>query len=232
MKKIFCLFIYILSISCTTNSSKFQQITDSINVENITTLNFKIVEPNEVNTALKKEALANWDSKGFFNKYQYWFLFLGVYFIVGYTLNSKTKNSIYDNRKGKKAYLYFVFSALLGGHFLYLGKYWKYWFYSILLLIFLYLNTFIISNFHNNSSLLIYTINESLTSKVILCLILIILTIDFLTLSIQVFKINKSFRASISPKISKERQLYFLDIKKTLEKNNNLMLQKYNQWKI
>lgn len=231
MKKIFCLFIYILSISCTTNSSKFQQITDSINVENITTLNFKIVEPNEVNTALKKEALANWDSKGFFTKYQYWFLFLGVYFIVGYNLNSKTKNSIYDNRKGKKAYLYFIFSALLGGHFLYLGKYLKYWLYSILLLIFLYLNTFIISNFYNNSSVLLYTINESLTSKVILCLILIILTFDLLTLSVQVFKINKSFRASISPKISRERKLSFLEIKNTLEKNNNLMVQKYNQWK-
>ncbi|MFV8367602.1 hypothetical protein [Flavobacterium sp. XS1P27] len=231
MKKIFCLFIYILSISCTTNSSKFQQISDSINAENITTLNFKIVEPNEVNTALKKEALANWDSKGFFTKYQYWFLFLGVYFIVGYNLNSKTKNSIYDNRKGKKAYLYFIFSALLGGHFLYLGKYWKYWLYSILLLIFLYLNTFIISNFYNNSSVLLYTINESLTSKVILCLILIILTIDLLTLSVQVFKINKSFRASISPKTSRERKLSFLEIKNTLEKNNNLMVQKYNQWK-
>lgn len=231
MKKIFCLFIYILSISCTTNSSKFQQITDSINVENIKNLNFKIVEPNEVNTALKKEALTNWDSKGFFNKYQYWFLFLGVYFIVGYNLNSKIKNSIYDNRKGKKAYLYFIFSALLGGHFLYLGKYWKYWLYSILLLIFLYLNTFIISNFYNNSSVLLYTINESLTSKVILCLILIILTIDLLTLSVQVFKINKSFRASISPKISRERKLSFLEIKNTLEKNNNLMVQKYNQWK-
>ena len=231
MKKIFCIFIYILSISCTTNSSKFKQILDTKIIENITTLNYTVEEPNMVNTELKKEALTNWDSKGFFSKYQYWFLFLGVYFIVGYTLNSKTKNSIYDNRKGKKAYLYFVFSALLGGHFLYLGKYLKYWLYSILLLIFLYLNTFIISNFHNNSSLLIYTINESLTSKVILCLILIILTIDFFTLSIQVFKINKSFRASISPKISKERQLYFLDIKKTLEKNNNLMLQKYNQWK-
>ena len=231
MKKIFCLFIYILSISCTTNSSKFQQITDSINVENITTLNFKIVEPNEVNTALKKEALANWDSNGFFTKYQYWFLFLGVYFIVGYNLNSKTKNSIYDNRKGKKAYLYFIFSALLGGHFLYLGKYWRYWLYSILLLIFLYINTFIISNFYNNSSVLLYTINESLTSKVILGLILITLTIDLLTLSVQVFKINKSFRAFISPKISRERKLSFVEIKNTLEKNNNLMLQKYNQWK-
>jgi hypothetical protein len=231
MKKIFCLFIYILSISCTTNSSKFQQITDSINVENIKNLNFKIVEPNEVNTALKKEALANWNSKSFFNKYQYWFLFLGVYFIAGYTLNSKISDSIYDNRKTKTAYLYFIFSALLGGHFLYLGKYLKYWLYSILLLIFLYLNTFIISNFYNNSSVLLYTINESLTSKVILCLILIILTIDLLTLSVQVFKINKSFRASISPKISRERKLSFLEIKNTLEKNNNLMVQKYNQWK-
>jgi hypothetical protein len=231
MKKIFYLFIYILSISCTTNSSKFQQISDSKIIENITTLNLTVEEPNIVNTELKKEALANWDSKGFFIKYQYWFIFLGVYFIIGYNLNSKTKNSIYDNRKGKKAYLYFICTALLGGHFLYLGKYWKYWLYSISLLIFLYINTFNISNFYNNSSLLIYAINESLTSKIIICLILIILIIDFLTLSIQVFKVNKSFRDTISPKNSKERQLCFIDIKTTLEKNNNLMLQKYNQWK-
>lgn len=232
MKKIFCIFIYILSISCTTNSIQFRQITDSKIVENITTLNFTVEQPDETTIEIKKEALANWNSKSFFNKYQYWFLFLGVYFIVGYTLNSKITDSIFDNRKTKTAYLYFIFSSLIGGHFLYLGKYWKYWLYSILLLIFLYINTFIFSNFYNNSSVLIYTIKEDLTSIIILGLILIILTIDFLTLSIQVFKINKSFRASISPKISKERQLYFLDIKKTLEKNNNLMLQKYNQWKI
>nr|WP_314835117.1 hypothetical protein [uncultured Flavobacterium sp.] len=231
MKKTFCLFIYILSISCTTNSSKFQQISDSKIIDNITTLNFTVEEPDKTTIKIKKEALANWNSKSFFNKYQYWFLILGVYFIAGYILNSKTKNSIYDNRKGKKAYLYFVFSSLLGGHFLYLGKYWKYWLYSISLLIFIYLNTFIISNFYNNSSLLLYTINESLTSKFILCLIIIILTIDFLTLSIQVFKINKSFRASISPEISRERKLSFIEIKKTLEKNNNLMLQEYNQWR-
>jgi hypothetical protein len=232
MKKIFCIFIYILSISCTTNSSKSQQISDSKIIDNITTLNFTVEEPDKTTIEIKKEALANWNSKSFFNKYQYWFLFLGVYFIAGYLLNSKISDNIYDNRKTKTAYLYFVFSSLLGGHFLYLGKYWKYWLYTILLLIFLYINTFIFSNFYNNSSVLIYTIEEDLTSIIILGLILIILTIDFLTLSIQVFKINKSFRASISPKISKERQLYFLDIKKTLEKNNNLMLQKYNQWKI
>lgn len=231
MKKIFCIFIYILSISCTTNSNKFKQIADSKIVENITTLNFKIVEPNEVNTELKKEVFANWSSKGFFNKYKYWFLFLGVYFIVGYTLNSKIKDSIFDNRKTKTAYIYFILSSLFGGHLIYLGKYWKYTFYSILLFVFLYINTFIISNFYNNASVLLYSIKENITGIIILCLILIILIIDFLTLSIQVFKANKSFRDRISHNISKERQLCFSEIKKTLEKNNNLMLQEYNQWK-
>ncbi|EIA08691.1 hypothetical protein [Flavobacterium frigoris] len=231
MKKIFCLFIYILSISCTTNSSKFQQISDSKIIENITTLNVKVAEPNKFELELKEVELANWNSNGFFNKYKYWFLILVVYIIVGFILDSTIKDDLFDNRKIKKAYLFYIFSSLLGGHFIYLGKGWKYLFYSILLLTFLFINTFIISHFYNNPTVLIYTISENLTSKIILCLILIMLTIDFLTLSIQVFKVNKSFRDTISPKNSKERQLCFIDIKTTLEKNNNLMLQKYNQWK-
>ena len=230
MKKIFCIFIYILSISCTTNSNQFKQITDSKIIKNITA-NFNVEEPNEINTELIKKALVNWNSKGFFNKYKYWFLFLVVYFIVGYKIESKITDNIYDNRKTKTAYKYFIFSSLFGGHLIYQGRPWKYLFYSVLLLIFLYTNTFIISYFYNNSSVLIYTIKENSTSIITLSAILIILIFDFFTLPIQVFKLNKSFRDNITPKISQERQFSFLEIKSTLEKNNNLMLEEYNKWK-
>ncbi len=218
-------------VSCISNTDSEKQILDSKILENITSLNFKVEELNKVDTVLKKEALANWNSKGFFNKYKYWVLFSVIYFLIGNKLNSKVSKTIYDTRKIKTAYLYFIFSSFFGGHFIYLGKYWKYWIYSILLLMFLHINTFITSNFYNNPSVLIYTINENLASKVIICLILFFATIDLFTISIQVFRINKSFRDNISPKISKERELAFLEIKKSLEINNNLMLQEYNQWK-
>ena len=136
MKKIFCIFIYILSISSTTNSNQFKQITDSKIIKNITA-NFNVEEPNETNTELIKKALVNWNSKGFFNKYKYWFLFLVIYSIIGSKLNSKRNVSIYDNRKIKTAYSYFVFLSLFGGQLIYLGKYWKYGLYSILLITFL-----------------------------------------------------------------------------------------------
>lgn len=226
MKKIFCIFIYILSISCTTNTNQSRQIS-----ENKITLEYKLKQTKEFSPELKKEALANWNSKGFFNKYKYWFLFLVIYSIIGSKLNSKRNVSIYDNRKIKTAYLYFVFLSLFGGQLIYLGKYWKYGLYSILLITFLYINTFNITNYYNNSSILISSINENLVSKIILCLILIIFIFDLFTLSYQVFKINKSFRDNISPKISKEREFSFLEIKKDVEKNNTLMLKEYNQWK-
>lgn len=217
--------------SCVSNSDKEKQILDFKISENITSLNFKIEVPNNTNTELKNESLTNWNSKGYFNKYKYFFFFTILYFLIGNKLNSKESYNIYDNRKTKTAYLYYIFLALFGGHLIYLGKYWKYWFHSVLILMFLYINTFVISNFYNNSSILIYTINENFTSKVIICLILIFAAIDLLTIPIQVFKINKSFRDNISSKTSKEREVSFLEIKKTLEINNNLMLIEHNQWK-
>ncbi|MBC7440409.1 MAG: hypothetical protein H7250_10570 [Flavobacterium sp.] len=226
MKKIFCIFIYILSISCTTNTNQNKQIS-----ANKITLNHKQKETSNENAKLKNEALANWNSKGFFNRYKYWFLFFVAYSIIGSKLNAKTNGSIYDNRKTKTAYLYFAFSSLFGGQLIYLGKYLKYWFYSILLLTFLYLNTFNIISYYNNSSVLISSINEHLISRVILCLILFIFIFDLFTLSFQVFKINKSFRDNISPKIAKDREVSFLEIKKNVEKNNTLMLKEFKQWK-
>ena len=75
------------------------------------------------------------------------------------------------------------------------------------------------------------TIKENSTSIITLSAILIVLIFDFFTLPIQVFRLNKSFRDNITSKISQERQFSFLEIKSTLEKNNNLMLQEYNKWK-
>lgn len=185
----------------------------------------KLGDINKSNVDLEKGNKIDWDSKGFFNKYKYWFLFLFIYGISGLILFLYSNNDDTFFKKTSKAYQYFVFTGLVGGHFIYLKKKWNYWIFSFVILLFMFLNTFNITNYYNYPQLLITTMNKSVLNQTLLIAILIMVSFDLITLTFQVFSFNKKIRDNISPCIAKERALAFKNLKESAERKNKSLFE-------
>lgn len=173
----------------------------------------------KANTDFKKSAFLKWKSKGVVYKYGWFLLFVIGFILVGITMRKLFKEE-YDNRKIMKSYLYYFFTGLFGGHYLYLGNIFRYYLYSILVFSLLFINSFNIRSFYNHQDLLWSGLFSSEISAWIIYIILILLSIDIIFLSYYTFSKNHALRNSINDEISKKREVELNELAGLLDKQN------------
>ncbi len=173
----------------------------------------------KANSDYKNAASLKWNSKGFFYKYGWYILFIIGYFLIALILAGSVKEE-YDNKKIKKGYLYYFFTGLLGGHYLYIGYGWRYLVYTILVFALFFLNSFYIRSFYNHIDLLWSGIESTQYSMSLIYAILALFVIDLLILPYSVFSHNHNIRLSINDIIAKQRGIEINEISLLLEKQN------------
>ena len=168
----------------------------------------------------KNAASLKWESKGFFYKYEWYILFILVYFSIALIIDSTVKEE-YDNKKASKSYWYYFLTGLFGGHYLYLNYSIRYFLHTALIFILFFLNAFNIRSFYNHYNLLWSGVLSSQTSYTIICMILILLLIDLIFLPYFVFSKNHNIRLSINNKIPKQREFEITEISNLIDRQNN-----------
>lgn len=189
----------------------------------------------------KRSASLKWESKGFFYKYGWYILFIIVYFLISIIL-SKTINEEYDNKKISKSYIYFFFTGVFGGHYLYTNKQstnnitrlskvvrghdlftfscLRYLIHSGLIFILFFLDSFYIRSFYNKPDLLLSGVSSSTYSLYLIYTILFLLLLDVFLLPYYVFSHNYNERLSINDIASKQQEIEITELESLMNKQN------------
>lgn len=180
---------------------------------------FNISDFEKANVDFKTSASLKWKAKGVFYKYGWFLLFIVAYILIGLAIRAFFKEE-YDNRKIIKSYLYYFISGLFGGHYLYLGSYYRYVSYSIIIFFLFFFNSFNIRSFYNHQDLLWSGVFDSKISSWTIYIILILFLMDLIFLSYFTFSKNHAMRISINDETSKSREVELNELASLLDKQN------------
>lgn len=181
----------------------------------------KIKDSFNANRDYERAANLQWQGKGSLFRYGWYVLFITLYLSIGLIINSCIAE-VYDNKKLKKVYLLYLFTGILGGHYLYLKYFTRYLIQTILIFALGYINAFNIRSYYDHFDILWTSVKNTPFSLEVIYVITFLLVLDCLSLPYYIFNYNHKLRNSIN-KISSERRER--EIKKILnlieEQNNN-----------
>ncbi len=172
---------------------------------------------------LIKSSKLEWKDSGFLYKYGWVFLLMVVYLFVVVIISATISDENYDSLGSRKAYMYYFFTWIFGGHHIYLG----YVFIPILFFLgiftFLFQNSYYLVSYYDNINMLKETVLDVNNFSWILISILGLLVLDFITMPLQVFMVNTKYRNSIKVENIIARRKDNENIIQTLEENRFLI---------
>lgn len=168
----------------------------------------------------ERAATIRWQAKGLLYKYGWYILFITLYLLSGVLIGCSMAE-VYDNKKIKKGYLLYLFTGLLGGHYLYLKYYIRYVIQTILIFALGYVNAFNIRSFYDHFDTLWTTVKNTPFSLEVLYIIIFLLLIDCLFLPYYIFNYNHKLRITINEISSEKRESEINEILNLIEEQNN-----------
>lgn len=177
--------------------------------------------PN-ANKDYSKIAILKNEKAGFFSKYSWLLVFGFLYFFIG-SLFTRKKEKRYRNRKLSHAYQSLIFGGLLGGQYLFTGRNFMYFIYSVAVFSFMIINSFAFRFHYNNFDLWLVTILGNNLGLNILYFMIALLIIDFFALPFVVFTKNENFLKLVDSKNVERRSYNIQNIQNELTRNTNVV---------